>query len=238
MFIGLLMLTASWGTTLNGWVICYGWSLFFYSVGVGGEYPMTATASMENATGAGRVSTKEDRLHRGRKVTQAFLMQGWGQFANQVILILLLLIFHHGQGNPPYDSVMAQYVFRVSFAIPAVGTLWLIYYRAYKMPLASKQLNIAKKRASVTGYDVKSLRLTFTYFGSRILATAGTWFCNDVFFYGNKLFQSKFIGVISPGPPSIIENWLWNLVNVGVSLCGYYLACKSFFYTSITNKHD
>lgn len=53
MFIGLLMLTASWGTTLNGWVICYGWSLFFYSVGVGGEYPMTATASMENATGAG-----------------------------------------------------------------------------------------------------------------------------------------------------------------------------------------
>lgn len=61
MFIGLLMLTASWGKDLNGWVICYAWSLFFYSVGVGGEYPMTATAAMENAVGAGRVSTKEDR---------------------------------------------------------------------------------------------------------------------------------------------------------------------------------
>jgi hypothetical protein len=23
MFVGLVMLTASWGTTLNGWVICY-----------------------------------------------------------------------------------------------------------------------------------------------------------------------------------------------------------------------
>ncbi len=30
MFVGLLMITASWGLTLNGWVICYAWSLFFY----------------------------------------------------------------------------------------------------------------------------------------------------------------------------------------------------------------
>ena len=35
MFIGLIMLTAAWGVTQNGWVICYAWSLFFYSVGVG-----------------------------------------------------------------------------------------------------------------------------------------------------------------------------------------------------------
>jgi len=61
MFTGLIMLTASWGTTLQGWVICYGWSLFFYGCGVGGEYPMTATAAMENAVGAGRVSTRSDR---------------------------------------------------------------------------------------------------------------------------------------------------------------------------------
>ncbi|KAK3068957.1 hypothetical protein LTR53_013082, partial [Teratosphaeriaceae sp. CCFEE 6253] len=36
MFVGLLMLTAAWGTSLNGWVICYVWSLFFYGIGVGG----------------------------------------------------------------------------------------------------------------------------------------------------------------------------------------------------------
>jgi len=30
MFVGLLMITASWGLDLNGWVICYAWSLFFY----------------------------------------------------------------------------------------------------------------------------------------------------------------------------------------------------------------
>ncbi|KXT00697.1 hypothetical protein AC578_8249 [Pseudocercospora eumusae] len=224
MFLGLIMLTASWGVTLNGWVICYVWSLFFYGIGVGGEYPMTATSGMENAVGSGKVSTREDRLHRGRKVTSAFLMQGWGQFFNQVILIILLLIFHGGTSSAPYGKTLVQWTYRVSFAIPAVGTLWLVYYRTYKMRSASKQLQAAKKKQSVTGYDVKSLSLTFTYFGGRVFATAAAWYANDVFFYGNKLFQSEFIATISGQNSSVMVNWLWNLLNIGVSLVGYYLA--------------
>lgn len=191
---------------------------------VGGEYPMTATSGMENAVGSGKVSTREDRLHRGRKVTSAFLMQGWGQFFNQAILIILLLCFHHGSGNYPYSTVSVQWTYRVSFAIPAVGTLWLIYYRTYHMKAASKQLAAAKKKASVTGYDIESLKLTIKYFGPRLLATAGGWFANDVFFYGNKLFQDEFISVLSPATKSVMPGWLYNLLNVGVSLCGYYLA--------------
>ncbi|KAF2754071.1 phosphate:H+ symporter [Pseudovirgaria hyperparasitica] len=224
MFIGLLMLTAAWGVTENGWVICYVWSLFFYGIGVGGEYPMTATSGMENAVGSGKVSTRDDRLHRGRKVTSAFLMQGWGQFLNQVILILLLLIFHHGSGNPPYSKVAAQWTYRVSFAIPAVGTLWLVYYRAYKMPSASKQLMIAKKKSKVTGYDTRSLKMCMTHFGGRLFATAMAWYFNDVFFYGNKLFQNEFIKVLTPGNNAVMVGWLYNLINIGVSLVGYYLA--------------
>lgn len=224
MFLGLIMLTSMWGVTYNGWIICYVWSLFFYGFGVGGEYPMTATSGMENAVGSGKISTKEDRLHRGRKVTSAFLMQGWGQFFNQVLLILLLLIFHHGSGNPPYSKVAAQWTFRVSFAIPAVGTLWLVYYRTFKMRSASKQLQLQKKKSNVTGYDTQSLKMTFHHFGGRVLATAGAWYMNDVFFYGNKLFQSEFIGVVTGNSKSIMPGWLYNLINVGVSLCGYYLA--------------
>lgn len=184
---------------------------------------MTATSGMENAVGSGKVSTKDDRLHRGRKVTSAFLMQGWGQFLNQVILILLLLIFHHS-GKPPYSTVAAQWTYRVSFAIPAVGTLWLVYFRVFKMRSASKALAAAKKKSHVTGYDKESLSLTLKYFGPRLFATAGAWYANDVFFYGNKLFQSEFIAVITPGTKSVMVAWLYNLVNVGVSLCGYYLA--------------
>ncbi|KAH6703616.1 hypothetical protein VDGD_03222 [Verticillium dahliae] len=226
MFVGLLMLTGSWAATLQGWVIFYAWSLFFYGLGVGGEYPITATSSMESAVAAGRLSTREDRLHRGRRVTMAFLMQGWGQFFNQVVLIALLAIFNEGKGAGPYSESAAQFTFRISFALPAIGTLWLVYYRTWKMPRANRQLALAKQRAgvSVTGYDVTALRACCSNFGGRLLATAGTWFCNDVFFYGNKLFQGQFISVISSNPNSLMEKWTWNLINVVVSLAGYYLA--------------
>ncbi|KAK9474734.1 major facilitator superfamily domain-containing protein [Dipodascopsis tothii] len=223
MLLGLCILVGSWGTSLNGWVICYAWALFIYGIGVGGEYPMTATIGMEGAHGV-KPSTRQDRLHRGRTVTSAFLMQGWGQFFNQVILILSLLIFHHGSGNPPYSKVATQWTYRVSFILPAIGTLWLVYYRAYKMPAASKSLNEVKKKQHITGYDVKSFKLTVKYFGPRIIATAGAWFANDVFFYGNKLFQSEFIAVINPNAKGVMMSWLYNLINIGVSLAGYYLA--------------
>jgi hypothetical protein len=92
------------------------------------------------------------------------------------------------------------------------------------MPLANKALNTAKEKTAVTGYDVKSLKMTFSHFGSRLIGTAGAWYCNDIFFYGNKLFQSQFIAVLSPDNKSVLTGWLWNLVNIGVSICGYYLA--------------
>ncbi|ROT39830.1 MFS general substrate transporter [Sodiomyces alkalinus F11] len=223
MLLGLLLLTASWADSLQGWVIFYAWSLFVYGFGVGGEYPITATSSMESAVTAGRLSTRDDRLHRGRRVTSAFLMQGWGQLANQVVLIALLAIFNGG-GAAPYSVSAAQFTFRLSFAFPAIGTLWLVYYRTWKMPRANRQLDLAKRRSGVTGYDVAALRGCVRHFGGRLLATAGTWFCNDVFFYGNKLFQGRFISVISTNPDSVMEKWTWNFVNVVVSLAGYYAA--------------
>uniref|UniRef100_A0A8H7TNM5 Major facilitator superfamily (MFS) profile domain-containing protein n=1 Tax=Bionectria ochroleuca TaxID=29856 RepID=A0A8H7TNM5_BIOOC len=92
------------------------------------------------------------------------------------------------------------------------------------MPNASKKLAEAKSRSQVTGYDVTALKYCVKHFGGRLLATSGTWFCNDVFFYGNKLFQGQFIKVISNNPDSLMTTWSWNLVNITVSLVGYYLA--------------
>ncbi|KAI0483030.1 major facilitator superfamily domain-containing protein [Xylariaceae sp. FL0804] len=225
MLLGLIMLVASWGTTLENWVILYAWCLFIYGVGVGGEYPITATSSMENAVTAGKLSTRDDRLHRGRKVTMAFLMQGWGQVLNQVVLIILLLILNRGQGDAPYTKVTAQYVYRLSFAIPALGTAWLVYYRTFKMKHSNSRLNKAKSKNNVTGYDVRSLKLTINNFGGRLLATSIGWFCNDVFFYGNKLFASSFIKVVADNPDSILVSWEWSLINTVVALAGYYCAC-------------
>lgn len=75
------------------------------------------------------------------------------------------------------------------------------------------------------------------HYGGRLLATAGTWFCNDFFFYGNKLFQSSFIKVIVGPDASVTTSWLYNLINIGVSLCGYYLAAFLVDHKMYGRKH-
>jgi MFS family permease len=184
MLIGTILLTGMWGTSLQGWVICYAFSLMIYSFGVGGEYPMTSTRAMEGKGG----TTTEDKLHRGRNVALAFTMQGWGQLINQGILIVCLLVFHGG-GNPPYGETSTQWTFRISFAFVGLVTLWLVYYRVYKLQYADHQLRISKRRVSVTGYDRRSLNLVVTHYWHRLIGTAGTWFCNDFFFYGFSLVR-------------------------------------------------
>jgi len=220
MFIGTILLTAMWGRSLQGWIIMYAFSLMFYSFGVGGEYPMTSTRAME--AHQGHEAAIKDRMHRGRNVILAFTMQGWGQFFNQAILILTLLIFHGG-GKPPYGEVSAQWTFRVSFAFVGLVTLYLIYHRVYKLQFANAQLKLSKKKNNVTGYDVKSLKLVLNHYWHRLVGTAGNWFCNDFFFYGAKIFSSTFIKILDPSA-TVITGWNWNLLNVGVSLVGYYLA--------------
>lgn len=173
-------------------------------------------------SGRGKNASTGDKLHRGRKVQLAFLMQGWGQLFNQFILIFLLLTFH-SQATPPYTLTSTQWTFRLSFIAILPFTLYLIYYRFYKVRYADATLTRTKKRLNTSGYDVRSLRLVMSHYWPRLLATAGGWFCNDFFFYGNKIFQAQFIAVIAPGS-NIMTGWLYNLINIGCSLAGYYAA--------------
>ncbi|KAL7419464.1 hypothetical protein Q5752_006302 [Cryptotrichosporon argae] len=227
MALGLVMLTASWGTSLNGWVICYAWSQFVYTLGVGGEYPMTSTSVLENSN-VGASSQTDDKLHRGRNMVLAFLMQGWGQLVNQGTLIILLLIFNGGSHQTaahPIGETAAQWTWRLSFALMIPPTLWLAYYRYYKTTYSSAALRRSKRNAHVnqSGYDLVSLKLVATHFGGRLAGTCLGWMFADFLFYGAKLFSSQFIKVISPGA-GVVVAWNWNLLAVGVSLIGYYMA--------------
>jgi hypothetical protein len=230
MSIGTIMLIAAWGTSLQGWVICYAISLWFYSVGVGGEYPMTSTRAMEGA-GRGKAAGVNDRMHRGRNVQLSFLMQGWGQMYNQVVLIIALVAFHGGNGDPPYKEGSTQWTYRASFAAILPFTLYLVYYRLFKVRYADASLARSKQKLNTSGYDITSLRLVMSHYWPRLIATAGGWFANDFFFYGlfphrvpamissrlryligNKIFQSQFIKIILPNSKSVMGMFLPYLV--------------------------
>ena len=88
--LGIILLTVSNGTTINGWVIMYAWAQFIFGIGIGGEYPMTSTRATEES----EENRQYAQRHRGRKVMLAYTMQGWGQFINLSVLLMLLNIFN------------------------------------------------------------------------------------------------------------------------------------------------
>lgn len=183
MLIGSILLTGVWSNNLNAWVIVYGWSLFIYGIGVGGEYPMTGTKALESNV-EGPTGARDDRLHRGRNVVGAFLMQGWGQVFNQCILLISLMIFHSGDTTPPFSPRSAQATYRVQFGLAVIVHLWLFYHRLYKVNDADTQIQAAKRKQNTSGYDIHSLRLLNSHYWGRLVATAGMSFttghCGDV----------------------------------------------------------
>jgi hypothetical protein len=107
------------------------------------------------------------------------------------------------------------------------------YYRYYKKVYQSSLLKRAKRHhhVNVSGYDVRSLKLVVSHFWGRLVGTCLGWCFNDFLFYGNKLFASTFIKIIDPAAASNVTTvWLWNLLNVGVEMVGYYLAALLIDY--------
>lgn len=83
---------------------------FILGVGIGGEYPLSATISSESST------TKT----RGRQTAAVFSMQGFGMLLAPLLALLLLSIFREDQ---------LDIVWRLLLAIGAVPGLCMIYYR-------------------------------------------------------------------------------------------------------------
>jgi MFS family permease len=218
MLLGTALLIGAWGVTLQGWVWCFAIALFIYGFGAGGEFPTTSTMAMEK-TVHGLGAEREDRMHRGRKVQLAFLMQGWGQLFNQVALVILLLAFHH-RGGPPYDAWSTQWTVRLSYVVIVPFTVY-VFLRRLNAWKAEKAAGVGKR---TSGYDAGALKMVFRHYWPRLLATAGGWMIMDFIYYGNKIFQAQFISTIAPGNDSVLNGWLLNLINIGVSMFGYYLA--------------
>ena len=56
-----------------------------------------------------------------------------------------------------------------------------------------------RRTAAEKAKDVAHLA---TFYWSRLIATAGCWFFWDFGFYGNKVFQSQFVKIITGGGAS------------------------------------
>ena len=102
-------------------------------------------------------------------------------------------------------------VLMLCWALTQESAVWVGKRRALKATGVNSSLSL-----------IKSWTLVKLYW-HRQLGTALSWFVWDFAFYGNKLFQSTFIGIIVPHA-SLKASLEWTLLNSTVALVGYYFA--------------
>ncbi|KAA6426474.1 MAG: proton phosphate symporter [Trebouxia sp. A1-2] len=199
MLIGGILILASAGNSPHGIFLMYTTCQVIFGYGVGGEYPIASSSAAERAE-----ADKQLQFKRGETVILVFAMQGWGNWFNTMVLVVLLACFH--ENKSPYHTSHLNDVWRIS-----ESAVWVGKRRALKATGVNSRLSLIKFWMWVKLY------------WHRQAGTALSWFVWDFAFYGNKLFQSTFIGIIVPHA-SLKTSLEWTLLNSTVALVGYYFA--------------
>lgn len=224
------------------WIFC--WRLFM-GIGIGGDYPMSASITSERA----------HLKRRGTLLGIIFSNQGWGTLAGSIVTIIVLAAFEKPLNvRGEYGHLDAVWRIQMGVAlVPACATLW----PRLKMPegkqyLQSQELNSrASSQTSVADPKLEKNNLEagsgsddgpivpvapgepqwttfFKYFSEWrhlkiLIGTASTWFLVDVAFYGVNLNQSVILTAIgfSTGRNEyhvLMKNALGNLI---IAVSGY-----------------
>ncbi|EFN51657.1 hypothetical protein CHLNCDRAFT_59145 [Chlorella variabilis] len=208
MFVGACLLTGAYGPNAQVFLSVFCFSLFFYACGVGGEYPLSSSSAAERAE-----ADPELRHRRG-----------------EVILLLLAML----GATETVSAHDAELTWRLQFGVGAVICFVVTAYRwlyleeseVWKAEHESVQKELVEEQDEAALAGKRSWRehlVIFKFYWPRLFITCMGWVADDFAFYGNKLFQSQFIAVISPGASRFVS-MQWTLLNSGVSLCGYYAA--------------
>ena len=199
---------------------------FALGVGVGGDYPLSATIMSEYSNVASR----------GRLVASVFAMQGFGLLTGAVATLFAVYLV-------PFDLT-----WRVVLGLGAVPALLTVYYRT-RMPETPRfslsqghGAEAAQAVASLTGASVAPvadeapLKVPFREFlrnyGSLLLGTAACWFLLDMAFYSTNIFNPTVLTYVgfggTPGLAALAKVRVLAIGNVIIALLaqvpGYWAA--------------
>eukprot|EP01060_Flectonema_neradi_P000317 TRINITY_DN10212_c0_g1_i2.p1 TRINITY_DN10212_c0_g1~~TRINITY_DN10212_c0_g1_i2.p1 ORF type:complete len:485 (+),score=54.93 TRINITY_DN10212_c0_g1_i2:60-1514(+) len=187
------------------WVLCL-WQLIL-GIGVGGEYPLSASMSRESGS---------DLRHVGL----TFCMQGVGFLLSPTVMICLLWLFPN---NTDHDL---NNVWRYALGFSALPAALLLVPR-YKM----HDMDSFEKVKYTSRFDKPLQQLLGKTSFRRLVGTAGTWFLFDVSFYGNSILATQAfstLGISSSETSSAHDQLLKSswclLVIAALGLPGYIVA--------------
>jgi PHS family inorganic phosphate transporter-like MFS transporter len=188
------------GAILTAFAPNFAWLIvtrFILGVGIGGDYPVSATIMTEYST----------RRGRGRQVAMMFSSYTFGQITALIIAMTLLAA-----------DVNGNIAWRLMLGLGAIPALAVLYNRR-RMPesprfteavtgdpeRAARELNtFAGGAVRATAAADKPARITLRQFATSprllvtLLGTAGAWFMYDVGAYGNSISQPQIVKEIAP----------------------------------------
>lgn len=219
--------------------------LAIFGIGVGGEYPLSASSASEKCIQHGN-STMDSRTDnkKGRRVLLVFTMQGMGIFVNSLTQSILLvftkqfghyiIIGKYYNDDAPsfifnYDTIALLWIWRIIYAIGAGFLVYVLISRFIHLEeseaWASDKEQQRKQQQSGTLLPSSSARsLLFRFYGMRLFGASMTWLLWDIAFYGNKLFQSTFIKALTGENSSLLQLSAAATLNAFVALLGYFAA--------------
>ncbi|KAJ7773060.1 inorganic phosphate transporter [Mycena metata] len=194
---------------------------FLMGIGIGGDYPLSATISSEFA--ATRI--------RGRMLTAVFAAQGWGNFAATLVAFIVTVAYKNAiLGDPSVNELNhVDFMWRILIGFGCVPAVIALYFRLtipetprFTMDIERNVLQAAEDidNAFTTGRFTndpdaivqradapRASRADFrTYFGrwenmKTLIGTSYSWFALDIAFYGLGLNSSIILQAIGFGTP-------------------------------------
>eukprot|EP00475_Leptophrys_vorax_P017219 TRINITY_DN2383_c0_g1_i2.p1 TRINITY_DN2383_c0_g1~~TRINITY_DN2383_c0_g1_i2.p1 ORF type:complete len:455 (-),score=131.20 TRINITY_DN2383_c0_g1_i2:60-1424(-) len=201
------------GGGASGLAACLGFWRFLLGLGIGGEYPLSATVSSEGTV---------DPKNRGKNVATVFAAQGWGSFVSPMLVLILLEIIPRSTPNS------LEIVWRIALgfgAIPCAATLYHRYLLFLEHRDDAQQFAKSKTQKKTFADTLRIIAANWR----RLIGTAGNWFIFDVFFYANGLFSATLLSSIGiGGGATAVEQVIilsqQSCIIAAMSIPGYYSA--------------
>ncbi len=147
---------------------------FILGIGIGGDYPLSATIVAEYAN-------KNDR---GKLISSTFAMQGFGIIAGAILAVALLSV-----------NVPISLAWRILLGAGAIPTLTILYARTklketpwYSLYKSGKHASSGPKRTNSVHKFTINFRDLWAKNWKYIIGTSASWFLLDVSYYGTSIF--------------------------------------------------
>ncbi len=216
-------------------VLCH---RFWLGVGIGGDYPLSATIMSEYS----------NKKTRGAFIAAVFAMQGFGILAGAAVSIIISAIFRHAYPRPAFqvDPIgstphQADYVWRIIFMFGALPAALTFYYRM-KMPETARYTALVERNDKRAAIEMgRVLQVDFGDFVStgnmNPVAQRGIYSVNILSGFGHSalLIETVQDSSLIKG---FLWHWLWTVVGSTVFRCTLvlFVHCSCLFVCSCNTR--